>query len=109
MKPLVNIEHIVVMGATSPHVAPGQRTRTVPAIEPTWNVVVMDDDVNLMLYVVHVFRRVFGYETERARKHMLEVHQQGRSVVWSGAREAAEHYVHALQQWHLRAKLESHA
>ncbi len=98
-----------MFGSTAPHVAPGQRPSTVPAVVPSWNVVVMDDDVNLMIYVVHVFRRVFGYETERAQRHMLEVHQEGRAVVWTGAREAAEHYVHALQQWHLRAKLESHA
>lgn len=96
------------VAVTSPYVAPGQRTRTVPAIEPSWKVVVLDDDVNLMIYVVHVFRKVFGYEMERARVLMLEVHQQGRSVVWTGSREAAEHYVHSLQQWHLRAKLESH-
>ena len=94
--------------ATNPGIAPGQRTRTVPAPAPIWKVIVLNDDVNLMTYVTHVFRRVFGYDTARARQHMLEVHQLGRSVVWSGSREAAEHYLHALQQWHLRAQLESH-
>ncbi len=89
-------------------VAPRERTRTLPALEPTWQVVVLNDDVNLMIYVTHVFRRVFGYETERARRHMLEVHEQGRSVLWSGSREPAEHYLHALHQWHLTAKLEVH-
>jgi ATP-dependent Clp protease adaptor protein ClpS len=39
---------------------------------------------------------------------MLEVHEQGRSVLWSGAREPAEAYVFQLQQWHLTAVLESH-
>lgn len=109
-RPSANLCAIPV-AATSPHVAPARtpRPETTPATEPPWNVVVLDDDVNLMVYVVHVFRRVFGYEVERARKLMLEVHQEGRSIVWSGAREAAEHYVHALQQWHLRAQLESHA
>jgi len=109
MKPPANIERAPLLASTAPQVVPGQRTRTVPAVEPSWQVVVMDDDVNLMVYVVHVFRKVFGFETEKARRHMLEVHHQGRSVVWTGAREAAEHYVHILQQWHLRAKLETHA
>jgi len=108
MKPTFTIAHPVA-AAANPAVAPTQRTRDVTAPAPHWNVVVLDDDVNLMTYVVHVFRRVFDYETERARTLMLEVHEQGRSVVWSGAREAAEHYVHLLQQWHLRAQLESHA
>jgi ATP-dependent Clp protease adaptor protein ClpS len=94
--------------AVEPRVAPGNRTVTRTAHEPVWDVVVLNDDVNLMIYVVHVFRRVFGFEPERARRHMLEVHEQGRSVVWMGARERAEHYVHALQQWHLKAQVESH-
>ena len=38
---------------------------------------------------------------------MLEVHEEGRSVVWSGARERAEHYAFALQQWHLTVILAS--
>ncbi len=94
--------------AAQPGVAPLERPRTATAREPDWQVVVLNDDVNLMIYVVHVFRRVFGYETERARRHMLEVHELGKSVVWSGSRERAEHYVHTLQQWHLQSVLESH-
>jgi ATP-dependent Clp protease adaptor protein ClpS len=97
------------VASTKPGLAPTERTRVETAVELSWLVVVFNDDVNLMTYVVHVFRRVFGFETEQARKHMLEVHQQGRSVVWTGARERAEHYVHVLQQWHLNARLESHA
>jgi ATP-dependent Clp protease adaptor protein ClpS len=108
MNPPVGIKRAPLAATSQPGVAPDQGTRTVPALESSWKVVVMNDDVNLMTYVVHVFRKVFGYETQRARRHMLEVHQQGRSIVWSGAREAAEHYVHQLQQWHLRAQLESH-
>jgi ATP-dependent Clp protease adaptor protein ClpS len=50
---------------------------------------------------------VFGFDEARARKHMLEVHEQGRSVVWSGVHEQAEAYVFTLHQWHLTAVLES--
>jgi len=32
---------------------------------------------------------------------MLEVHERGRSVVWTGPRENAEAYAYTLQQWHL--------
>lgn len=71
-----------------------------------WKVVVLNDPVNLMSYVVMVFRRVFGYSHERARRHMLEVHTQGRSVVWTGALEQAELYVQRLQQWQLNSILE---
>lgn len=72
-----------------------------------WRVVVLNDPVNLMSYVVMVFRKVLGFDEDTARKHMLEVHEQGRSIVWSGAREKAEAYAYSLQQWHLTVIMES--
>jgi ATP-dependent Clp protease adaptor protein ClpS len=38
---------------------------------------------------------------------MLEVHEQGRSVVWTGLREKAEAYAFTLQEWHLSAVVEA--
>jgi ATP-dependent Clp protease adaptor protein ClpS len=75
-------------------------------LDGAWRVVVLNDPVNLMSYVVLVFRRVFGFDEPRARKHMLEVHERGRSVVWAGLRETAEAYAFTLQQWHLTTVLE---
>ena len=49
---------------------------------------------------------VFGYSKSKAEQLMMEVHQTGRSVVWTGARESAEMYVQQLQSRHLRATLE---
>lgn len=88
--------------------APAQATATETQPADTWHVVVLNDPVNLMSYVVMVFKKIFGFDETRARKHMLEVHEQGRSIVWSGVREQAEAYVFTLQQWHLTAVLESH-
>ena len=87
----------------SPQTAAAPQTRLADA----WHVVVLNDPVNLMSYVVMVFKKVFGYSETTARKHMLEVHELGRSIVWTGAREPAEAYVFTLQQWHLTAVLES--
>lgn len=75
-------------------------------LESSWKVVVLNDPVNLMSYVVLVFKKVFGFDETQARRHMLEVHEQGRSVVWTGSRERAETYVYTLQEWHLSAILE---
>ena len=80
--------------------------RGKPALDTPWNVVVHNDPVNLMSYVTMIFRKVFGYPRERAEAHMLEVHQQGRSVVWTGAREQAEFYVQQLHAHLLLATLE---
>lgn len=91
-----------------------RQSRTVPSpqavaeqqLDGVWRVVVLNDPVNLMSYVVLVFRKVFGFDDATARKHMLEVHEAGRSVVWVGLREKAEAYAFTLQQWHLTAVLE---
>ena len=37
---------------------------------------------------------------------MLEVHNQGRALVWSGEREQAEHYVQQLHGYQLLAQME---
>ena len=94
------------MSAAKPQTTPLPETVTELRLEGMWRVVVLNDPVNLMSYVVMVFKKVFGYDEQRARKHMLEVHEQGRSIVWSGLREKAEAYVFTLQQWHLTAFLE---
>ena len=74
--------------------------------EPAWHVVVLNDPVNLMNYVVMVFRKVLGYDEAKATKHMLEVHEKGRSVVWTGNRERAESIAYQLQHWRLQTILE---
>lgn len=96
-----------VSGEDKPNTLPETSTATALEFEPRWNVVVLNDPVNLMSYVVLVFKKVLGFDETTARRHMLEVHEQGRSTVWSGARERAEHHVFTLQRWHLTAILES--
>ena len=71
-----------------------------------WDVIVWDDPVNLMSYVVFVFRRVFGYPEPVARKLMLEVHHQGRALVASEPREQAEFYVQQLHGYGLHATMQ---
>lgn len=87
--------------------SPQADTLTELQLQGLWKVVVLNDPVNLMSYVVMVFRKVLGFDETTARKHMLEVHELGRSVVWVGLREKAEAYAHTLQQWHLTAVLEA--
>ena len=71
-----------------------------------WNVVVLNDPVNLQSYVTMVFKRVFGYPESRAKALMMEVHHQGRSIVWTGGREKAEFYVQQLHAWQLQTTME---
>lgn len=83
-----------------------KETSTKAAVDLPWNVVVHNDPINLMSYVTMVFQKVFGYPKEKAEQHMLEVHQQGRSILWSGLREPAECYVQQLHGYLLLATLE---
>ncbi len=91
------------MAETKTRKTPRAAKAPASSLSEVWRVVVLNDPVNRMSYVVMVLRRVFGFAEERARKHMLEIHEKGRSVLWSGTREQAEAYVFALQQWHLTA------
>jgi ATP-dependent Clp protease adaptor protein ClpS len=81
-------------------------TDTEESLDVPWNVVVHNDPVNLMSYVTRVFMKVFGFPRERAERHMMEVHEKGRSIVWTGGRERAEAYVQQLHGHLLLATLE---
>jgi ATP-dependent Clp protease adaptor protein ClpS len=83
-----------------------EKTKDETALDPPWRVVVLNDPVNLMNYVVMVFRKVLGFNQTRAVKHMREVHEKGRSVVWAGNREQAENFAYQLQHWRLQTVLE---
>ena len=75
-----------------PLVVPVERevAETRSSVDVPWNVIVWDDPVNLMSYVVYVFQKLFGFSTEKATQKMIEVHQEGRSMVASASRERAE-------------------
>ena len=81
-------------------------TQEDSSLDIPWRVVVLNDPVNLMNYVVMVFKKVLGFDDTEATKHMREVHEQGRSIVRSGNREKAENFAYQLQHWHLQTILE---
>lgn len=70
-----------------------------------WQTVVWNDPVNLMSYVVHVFRRYFGFTAERATQLMLAVHNDGYAIVAEGAREQMELHVQAMHDYGLWATI----
>jgi ATP-dependent Clp protease adaptor protein ClpS len=96
----------LVMPLAATATATETETVTKTLIGRPWHVIVHDDPVTLMEYVTKVFMEVFAYPQAKAQELMLEVHQTGRSVVWTGARETAESHVQKLQARHLIATLE---
>jgi ATP-dependent Clp protease adaptor protein ClpS len=91
---------------TIPKPATGNETRNADDLAPTYFVICWNDPVNLMVYVTHVFMKVFGWNRQKAEKHMLEVHEKGRSVLAREGAEKAEFYVHQLQGYKLQATME---
>jgi ATP-dependent Clp protease adaptor protein ClpS len=71
-----------------------------------WLVIVWNDPVNLMSYVVYVFQKLFGYSREKATRLMLQVHHEGKAVVSEGTREKAEADVARLHAHGLWATME---
>lgn len=97
-----------------PRADPGTGTRTdlsrdvELAVEGDgpWCAVVWNDPVNLMSYVVFVFRRYFGYSRLVAEQLMMQVHEDGRAIVSRGSRERVETDVQAMHSFGLQATLE---
>ena len=94
----------------APQMLPGtiqeSETQEESDVDPGYLVICWNDPVNYMDYVAHVFQRVFGWPRKKAEFHMLQVHEQGKSVLVRESLEKAEHYVHQLQKHSLHATME---
>ncbi|HEY2799583.1 MAG TPA: ATP-dependent Clp protease adapter ClpS [Chthoniobacterales bacterium] len=96
--------NLITCALASPAIT--EETKNKEGLDLPWQVVVHNDPVNLMSYVTMTFQKVFGYPREKAEMHMLEVHRQGRSILWCGMRERAELFVQQLHGYLLLATIE---
>jgi ATP-dependent Clp protease adaptor protein ClpS len=71
-------------------VRPKTRGKSKTRRLPPYNVILLNDDDHSMEFVIEVLVKVFGYPLEKCVLLMLEAHQTGRSIVWSGSKEVAE-------------------
>ena len=99
------------MAETAVSVAPPdtekkERTDPKESRDRGYVVICWNDPVNLMEYVTHVFQKVFGWPKAKAQRHMLQVHEAGKSLLARETFEKAEHYVHQLQSYALHATME---
>ncbi len=83
----------------------GARQKDSVRRDRPWQVVVWNDPVTLMSYVVFVLRRLFGYDLATATQLMLQVHNEGKAVVATEPRERAEVDVAQLHAHGLQATL----
>jgi len=95
------------MSAPSPIELEEPVTEDLTALATPWVTIVWNDPVNLMSYVAFVFTKYFGYSKKKAEKLMLEVHNDGRSVVSTGTREEMERDVQAMHEYGLWATMQN--
>jgi len=81
---------------TRPETREETKTRQIPP----YNVVLLNDEHHSMEFVVMVLVKVFGYALEKCFQLMLNAHETGRSIIWTGPREVAELKVEQMSTFH---------
>lgn len=94
------------MDESTTGLSPQQESQAGVAVDRPWHTVVHDDPVNLMSYVTWVFQTYFGYTHAKAESLMYEVHNRGRAIVATGAREEQETHARAMHSYGLWATIE---
>jgi ATP-dependent Clp protease adaptor protein ClpS len=94
------------VSAPSPVELDQPETDDLTLVDKPWVTIVWNDPVNLMSYVTYVFQNYLHYARRKAEKLMLEVHNDGKSVVASGSREEMERDVQAMHDYGLWATME---
>ncbi len=90
---------------TTTRVKPEVEFIVADELEPPWRVLIHNDDVTPMNFVVAVLRDIFELTLERAEAVMLTAHYTGGAVVGTWPREDAKHRV---QQAHHLARQEDY-
>jgi ATP-dependent Clp protease adaptor protein ClpS len=63
-----------------------------------WRVIVRNDSHNTFEHVARTLARVIpGIGLERGHEIAEQIHNSGQAIVWSGAREPAEHFWEQLR------------
>jgi|FLYL01.1.fsa_nt_gi ATP-dependent Clp protease adaptor protein ClpS len=97
---------LAFFGMTTQPAPPALDPADTDQLDEVWKVVVWNDPVNLIDYVIWVFRKLFGYSEEKATELTMKIHHEGRAVVSDGPRERAEMDCYRLHRHGLWATLE---
>src|SRR5271165_4439774 len=60
-----------------------------PKQQPPYAVILFNDEEHTFQYVIETLMKVFGYPQEKSYSLTLQVHNDGKGIVWSGSREVA--------------------
>jgi ATP-dependent Clp protease adaptor protein ClpS len=67
-----------------------QSAKGNPKKQPSYAVIVHNDEAHTWQYVIEVLQRVCGHDLQKAFVLTSQIHYTGRTIVWTGALEVAE-------------------
>jgi ATP-dependent Clp protease adaptor protein ClpS len=84
--------------AATTETAPKEDVRT--RLLPPYHVIIANDEDHTMEFVVGVLCKVLGCPVEHAIQLMMEAHNTGRAIVWTGSKEVAELKLEQILTFH---------
>jgi ATP-dependent Clp protease adapter protein ClpS len=81
-------------------------TSTISLIGKPYNVILFNDDHHDMMEVVTQIVKATGCNSIQATAVMMEAHNKGRAIAYSGGLERCEHIESILNEIHLGTKIE---
>ena len=91
------------MATATPTIDTTTETGASTSTDKPWQVLLHNDKVTIMEYVVAALRAVFGYDATKCELLMLEAHHEGKVAVADGTREQAEGWAAQLHGYTLWA------
>jgi ATP-dependent Clp protease adaptor protein ClpS len=86
--------------SAAPVLTPKTREDQEIKLLPPYHVIIHNDDHHSMEFVIEVLTKVFGYKLEESFTLMMRAHEEGKSVVWTGAKEVAELKAEQITSFH---------
>jgi ATP-dependent Clp protease adaptor protein ClpS len=75
-------------------------TESQTPLMPQYHIIIENDDVHTMHFVVVVLKTVFGHSFETCFELTYQAHTDGEAVVWTGSKEVAELKVDQVRTFH---------
>jgi len=67
-----------------------EETETIVKKQPPYNLILLNDDDHTESYVISMCMKLFGYSKTKGKNIALEVHNTGRSIIYTGSFEVVE-------------------
>ena len=67
---------------------------------PPYNVILENDDHHSMEFVLGVLQKALGFNEQRSFQLMMQAHETGQAIVWTGSKEVAELKLEQMLSFH---------